>query len=92
MQAGPPPVKTGKGIAEHATMVQFGERRRSLAAKQLSDAALSPLPEPVNLDFLSKPVDFQTAYFLIFEAAAVYAFIMLALLRIHERRAERHQK
>ena len=46
----------------------------------------------MNLDFMSKPVDFQTAYFLIFGAAAIYGFIMLALLRIYERRGQRQQK
>ena len=46
----------------------------------------------VNLDFLRAPVDFQTAYFIVFGLAAVYASVMVALVRLDDRRRriERH--
>ncbi len=40
----------------------------------------------MNLDFLKAPVDFQTTYFVVFGAAAVYALVMLVLVRLEDRR------
>ena len=40
----------------------------------------------MNLDFLHAPVDFQTTYFLVFGVAAIYAVVMLVLVRLDDRR------
>ena len=40
----------------------------------------------MNLDFLNDPVDFQTAYFIIFGLAAIYAVIMVTLVQLDDRR------
>ena len=45
----------------------------------------------MNFDFLSRPVDFQTTYFVVFGGAALYALIMLILIRLQERRQRRAQ-
>jgi hypothetical protein len=40
----------------------------------------------VNLDFLNAPVDFETTYFVVFGALAVYGLVMLILVRLDDRR------
>jgi hypothetical protein len=45
----------------------------------------------VNLDFLNAPVDFQTTYFLVFGVGAIYAIVMLILVRLDDRRKRQAQ-
>lgn len=40
----------------------------------------------MNLDFLNAPVDFETTYFVVFGALAVYGLIMLILVKLDDRR------
>jgi hypothetical protein len=40
----------------------------------------------VSWEFLNAPVDFQTTYFVVFGAGAVYGLIMLVLARLDDRR------
>ena len=49
----------------------------------------------MNFDFLSRPVDFPTAYFIIFGSVALCAAIIVFLDQLaqrHDRRARRPQK